>query len=314
MAIDEFDLKQLRHFVAVADAGNFTHAAQSLYLSQQALSYSVKRLEESLGGGALFARSRLGVELTPAGQEVYDQAQKVLGEADELSRLFSRLRSGMGTSLSVGIHPLCFQRNGGTLTGALLLDFQERYPQVEFLFSEMDNNSIQSGVLNGSLDFGIGIAPLRGAEGHVLYRFPMAAVLPASSYGNRFAGKQSVTPADLAQERLITFTDDSEFNSIYLECAAREGINVEVASIRTSSSNAAEDVLAGRDSYIIKPLQHALRTINSPDVRIIPITSGDHRPLLVPLRVFWRERRLLAVAERALTGYIEELYETSPHA
>lgn len=65
--------KALEHFVAVADAGSFMAAAEDLHVSQPALSYSIKRLEESLGV-ELFRRSSRGVQLTRYGETLYSSA------------------------------------------------------------------------------------------------------------------------------------------------------------------------------------------------------------------------------------------------
>ncbi|MEB2847988.1 LysR family transcriptional regulator [Rhizobiales bacterium RZME27] len=65
--------KGLEHFVAVAEAGSFMAAAEILHISQPALSYNIKRLEQSLGVD-LFIRSVRGVELTPYGETLYNSA------------------------------------------------------------------------------------------------------------------------------------------------------------------------------------------------------------------------------------------------
>ena len=76
----DLDLAQVRAFVAVVDHGHFGRAAQTLALSQQALSKRVARLERGLG--PLLERRRGGVALTPAGARLLPAARRLLEVAD----------------------------------------------------------------------------------------------------------------------------------------------------------------------------------------------------------------------------------------
>jgi DNA-binding transcriptional LysR family regulator len=76
------ELRHLRHFVAVAEELNFTRAAGRLFLAQQALSASIRQLEQELGE-ALFVRDTRRVALTPAGETLLPRARRLLGMAEE---------------------------------------------------------------------------------------------------------------------------------------------------------------------------------------------------------------------------------------
>src|SRR6266516_1404960 len=80
------ELRHLRYFLALADAGSFTHAAQRLFIAPPTLSQQIRRLEEIVGT-PLLVRRREGLRLTAAGQVLLDAARKVLSLVDfELSR------------------------------------------------------------------------------------------------------------------------------------------------------------------------------------------------------------------------------------
>jgi len=75
------DLRQLRYFLAIAEAGSFTAAARRLHVSQPALGYQVKQLEER-HGLALLERHSRGVALTPAGAILADHARRIFAEVE----------------------------------------------------------------------------------------------------------------------------------------------------------------------------------------------------------------------------------------
>ena len=90
------ELRQLRYFVAVADTLNFSRAAESLYVSQSALSKQISELEQELGV-ALFDRDRRSVALTSAGQLLLPEAKDILMCSATRRRM--PCRTGPSTSL-----------------------------------------------------------------------------------------------------------------------------------------------------------------------------------------------------------------------
>jgi DNA-binding transcriptional LysR family regulator len=85
-APQSLELRHLRYFVAVADAGTFTGAAERLYIAQPTLSQQIRRLEQIIGT-PLLRRRRDGLQLTAAGRVLLDASRNVLSRVDhELSR------------------------------------------------------------------------------------------------------------------------------------------------------------------------------------------------------------------------------------
>src|SRR5215468_9991751 len=88
------ELRHLRYFTAVADAGSFTHAAERMFIAQPTLSQQIRRLEEIVGT-PLLQRHREGLRLTPAGAVLLDASRAVLSLVDhEVSR--TRQAAGLG--------------------------------------------------------------------------------------------------------------------------------------------------------------------------------------------------------------------------
>lgn len=103
------DLRQLRYFAAVADTLNFSRAAESLYVSQSALSQQIAELERELGV-RLFLRDKRSVELTEAGENVLREAKFLLIHADKLTAVAKNSGADIppDKSLMVGFETRCF--------------------------------------------------------------------------------------------------------------------------------------------------------------------------------------------------------------
>lgn len=83
----ELSLRQLAHFVAVAEEGTISGAAERLYMSQSALSGSITKLERALGADLLVRRRAQGVSITPVGVMILERAKRLLGDTAELAYL-----------------------------------------------------------------------------------------------------------------------------------------------------------------------------------------------------------------------------------
>jgi LysR family transcriptional regulator for metE and metH len=101
MRLRDLSLTTLRTATTIADLGSMTRAAVLLHLTQPALSYQLRRLEEA-AGQPLFERSRHGMRPTPAGQRLLTTARRILDEVDVLDRDLARLAAGVEGRLRVG--------------------------------------------------------------------------------------------------------------------------------------------------------------------------------------------------------------------
>ena len=126
-------LEHLRFFNAVAENGGFTRAAEQLLLTQPAVSCQILNLEEELGQ-KLFERQGKKVQLTEAGEILFDQSRKIFQQLREVESILNDLKSletgrlNLGTVdvISIYVLPMIFH------------DFHQRYPKVEISI-EVDN-------------------------------------------------------------------------------------------------------------------------------------------------------------------------------
>src|SRR3954464_7804861 len=98
------NLRQLKYFVGVVQAGNINRAADQLHVAQTALGMQIRQLEEDLGVSLLVRHSR-GIETTPAGKLLYDRAIQILGLVEDTRRDLAAHDVGSMESVRLGTTP-----------------------------------------------------------------------------------------------------------------------------------------------------------------------------------------------------------------
>lgn len=153
------ELRQLRYFMAVAEAGNFSRAAASLHMSQPPLSMQVKALEDELGV-RLLERSNHGATLTPAGAAFLEEARAALTRLESARRRAQLVGKGDIGMLSVGFVSIA---DYGVLPQALK-SFRAAFPQVEVQLHELTTDAQIRELRANRLDMGIALAPVDDPE------------------------------------------------------------------------------------------------------------------------------------------------------
>ncbi len=145
-----FNRNHLALFRAVADAGGFSRAAGVVHVSQPAISMQVAELEEALGT-PLFDRLPRGVRLTEAGATLLGYAQRIAALEAEAERAMRELRGLERGRLALGAS----KSIGGYLLPEVLGEFRRQHPGVELLLAIANTKTIQTRLLDGTLDLGL---------------------------------------------------------------------------------------------------------------------------------------------------------------
>lgn len=146
------DLRQLRAFVAVADEGSFTLAAKKLFLTQSAISHSMKALEDSLDCRLL---TRLGKKtvLTEEGVVFLKRCRRVLGELEQAGRELDGLKRWGQSRIRIGApHSLC-----QFLLPTVLREFRDCFPRCEPSIEAGDTNGLLDRLYSHDLDVVLGL-------------------------------------------------------------------------------------------------------------------------------------------------------------
>lgn len=148
------EFRQLKYFLAVAETLNFSRAAESLYLSQSALSRQIAELEEELGA-ELFVRDKRTVSITPAGEALRVEAQKVLRTTQNWSEMLRNIseRETFSHSMYVGVDSKAM---ADAMFRKILTEsvhrLRSRHPGISTRSSQLDFHALLEGILEGELD------------------------------------------------------------------------------------------------------------------------------------------------------------------
>ncbi|MDL4842699.1 LysR family transcriptional regulator [Aquibacillus rhizosphaerae] len=141
---------QLLAFVTVADTKNFTRAAESLHLTQSAITLSIKSLEKKFGV-KLFDRTNKYVRLTKAGEIVYYYSKEILLNYKRIERIIDELTNQASGLLSIGAS----YTFGEYILPKLIASFNQQFPLIQPDISIRNSTAVINQLLQGDLDLGI---------------------------------------------------------------------------------------------------------------------------------------------------------------
>jgi DNA-binding transcriptional LysR family regulator len=243
------ELRHLRYFLAVADAANFTKAAETLGIGQPPLSQQIKALENELEV-ELFKRTARGAELTLAGRVFADEARRVLADAEKAARAAKRAARGETGHLRVGFTGTAAYNEH---VSGLIRRFREAYPDAEIALHEATSGVLLDALEAGQLDVAI-VRPVRRVADVVQQRDwhdePMYVALPLA---HRLASRQRVALAELADEPFVQVprvAGGTLFDDIVAACAAA-GFEPKLAQPAPQMASAVTLVAAGLGISIV---------------------------------------------------------------
>ncbi|UNU72578.1 LysR family transcriptional regulator [Moraxella nasovis] len=191
-------LRQLRAFVLVAEQNSFTKAAESLCLTQSALSGLIKELEQNLDV-KLFDRTTRKLHLSDAGARLLPQARRVLNEVSVLNEKVNNLKSLHQGHVRLAVS----QQLSASTMPKFIAKFCELHPNIQVTLTDCSVDDVVRHIENLEADLGIAPERFYGDDLHVdtLFSSPFYLVLPST---HAFAKKEAVQWEDLLSQRLIT--------------------------------------------------------------------------------------------------------------
>ncbi|SHF42839.1 transcriptional regulator, LysR family [Modicisalibacter ilicicola DSM 19980] len=286
------DTQSLQAFLAVADSGSFSLAAEQLYLTQPAVSKRIATLEDQIGA-RLFDRFGRRVTLTEAGEVLLPRAREILVMVDDSRRALANLAGDIGGSLTmatshhIGLHRL----------PPILKTYTQAHPDVRMDLRFLDSEQAYQGVLEGELEIAVvTLAPVPD---------PRLAVVPVWIDRLRYVCGRDHPLADQPRLPLSALSDHDAVlpghltftRGIVVDTFARNGLQVNVA-LSTNYLETLKMMVAIGLGWSVLP-----DTLIDDEVRILPI---DHRPIERPLGYLVHRSRTLSNAARSMLALLDD--------
>src|SRR3984893_17064947 len=184
----EMELRHLRYFVAVAEAGSLTVAAERiLHTSQPSLSRQIRDLEQEVGA-KLLTRTARGIELTPAGRAFLDHARLVLSQVEAAAEAARRVANPSKTCFVMGF----LTGHESTWMPEAMQILRDELPNIDVMISSQYSPQLANALLKGTVD----AAFLRRERGlpelafRPLVKEPLVVILPSD---HRLAALQAIS-------------------------------------------------------------------------------------------------------------------------
>lgn len=302
-------LTELKYIVAVARERHFGRAAEACYVSQPTLSVAIRKLEDELGV-TLFERGGTEVAVTPIGERIVTQAQKVLEESASIKEIARQGHDPLAGPLRVGvIHTI-----GPYLLPKLVPAQITRTPQMPLVLQENFTLRLVELLRQGEIDCAIMALPLpeAGLVIQPLYDEPFVVAVPSQ---HPWADRASIGSSELKEETMLLLGSGHCFRDQVLEVcpessrfsAASDGIQ---RTFEGSSLETIRHMVAAGIGITLLPVS-ARPAVPGNDVllRYIPLASpgADRRVVLAWRRSFPRMSAIQALTQTVFACGLESV-------
>ncbi|NPV59452.1 MAG: LysR family transcriptional regulator [Actinobacteria bacterium] len=289
----------LRQLIALAETGSFSEAASKLGVTQPAISLTVKKIEADLDV-RLFQRRGNRYIPSDMGRVFLDHARKVVEAEDRMMADLARAKGG-----SIGkLHIASSNIPGEYVLPLLLGDLRKEHPGIEPVVEIMDSSKVVAAMLAGVYELGfIGSEPKRGDLELVPFCPDELRVICHPRHP--LAGKRSVRPAKLKEERFVLREEGSGTRDIMLKALADAGLDIR--SLRV-------EMELGSTSSVISAVESGLGiSLVSAWATAAPLSEGRVSTINVSglrakrdFKMVWRKDHVLTSPARTFTEFIKD--------
>ena len=251
-------LRQLECLVAVAEHLSFRRAAETVSITQPALSLQIQQLERMLGL-RLFERDRRRVLVTPAGEALAERARLALGEVDAFVETAGNLLDPLAGTLRLGVIPTI----APYVLPALVAASRKKLPHLRLLLREEQTGRLVEQVQAGKLDLALLAleADLGALETRALYADPFVLAVPGT---HELAARKQAKEQDLADEPVLLLEDGHCLRDQALSICRRGGAR-ELADFRATSLNTLVRMVASGAGITLLPAMSLEHEIHGQD-------------------------------------------------
>lgn len=290
------DLKVIRYFIEIVDAGGFGKASEIVHLTQPALSKAVRQLELELDL-TLLERGKRGtqVKLTPAGEVVYRHGKDLLAGRQRMLAELTAQRSLTAGELKLGLAPL----GSAEIFAPIIAKYRQQYPQIDMHLLVRGGVEQTAAIQKGEIELATGIIEVDdGYEGIRVFNDPMVVVLPKE---NPLSTRGVLLFSDLSNEPQVMFETEYTLYQLVLRACQHAGFTPKNIT-RVSQADFGIALVAAGTGVMVLPRSIA-RRYSVPGVVNIPLASDELR---WELSLFWRKDQVLSFAAQAMINLVKK--------
>ncbi|MCX6503247.1 MAG: LysR family transcriptional regulator [Microbacterium sp.] len=303
VARGELTFRQLLHFIAAAEIGTISGAANRLQFSPSAISASITELERALGAELCIRRRAQGITLTSAGRLVLTRAKRLVSDVSELGWAVHGDGRDLVGPLVVG----CFVTLAPSLLPRLLEEYEQRHPRVTIDFVVGAQDELEHALRSGSIDVALmyDLGGLDDTNSFVLYKARGYALF-GQKHPLAVRPGHTVALEELAPEPLVLF-DQTPSSRYAMSMFLERGLTPNVRHT-THAFELTRSIVARSDSAYAILVQSPANKQSYEGLRVIE-KDIDPPPRLVPVVVAWAADVELSARARALTDILHDQYE-----
>ncbi len=292
----EPSLRQIRYFLAAANAGQISRAAMDLNVSQSAITTAIKSLEDLIGA-RLFERHAGGVSLTYEGNLFLEHARHIIESVEEAVRIPRRIRDDVKGSINLALSYTI----SGYFFPPFLARFSRAFPNVKINLSEADRPTIEEGLVTNGFDLSVmltsNIVNHEELAHDTLWRSRRRLWVDAH---HKYLQKPSVSLQDVAEEPYIMLTVDEASNTAqrYWNRTPYRPNTI----FRTSSVEAVRSMVAnGMGVSILSDMVHRPWSLEGRRVEVLEVS--DEIPTM-DVGLVWHNGRSYSEATKAFIDFM----------
>ena len=292
------DLHKLNVFVAAAQYQSFTEAAKHLHIAQPSVSHDIAELEKELGA-KLFARTRGGIKLTPAGEVFYAEANKIITISLGARQKIAKMAAAESGELRIGF----VSEQMAEPIAPFFRQFRKGHPVVELTFNAFTSIEVSRRIQSNEVDIGLGrresLVRHEDIDWMFLYHDPFYFAVPE---GHRLAGEKTVTFEQVKDETILIMS--SESNPGFYDLVQRLYLSRGMTPLLNATTNdrIATIMMARIGMGIALLSKQFLGVYNFPDIKLIQLAEDD---AFHDVGVAWNKR----AANPMTVAFLDELRE-----
>lgn len=284
-------LNELKFIVALAKARNFRKAAEACFVSQPALSFAVKKLEEELGI-LLFERNRNEVSITPIGERVIEQATLAIEEANRVKEIAKQGNNQLAGALKLGV----IYSVGPYLLPEIIPILRKTAPEMPLIVEENITSNLETQLRNGVIDVAIIALPfdIAGIKTLSLYEEEFVVVVPS---GHEWAKRSAVDAIELADEKILLLNSGHCFSNQVLQACPKLSQKGEI--LQGNSLDTIRNMVASNLGLTVLPASATISRYQNPLIKVVPFAKPvpTRKIALAWRKSFGREKAIEGLAQ-----------------